>query len=130
MSSSQTTLPTPRAGFTGLIDRLAGPGATPAELTLQFGVAFAAATAAGSWYALTADGRWWMVAIAVLPGLDVGEAIVVAAWLAIVHFTFAFAGGAKPLLPQQGSTLPRLLETGCISPARLRRRPRAARRPG
>ncbi|MFW5729595.1 MAG: hypothetical protein ACOCYG_08015 [Spirochaetota bacterium] len=59
-----------------MVDRLAGPGATPAELTLQFGVAFAAAAAAGSWYALTADGRWWIAAVAVFLGFDLGGGVV------------------------------------------------------
>jgi hypothetical protein len=71
-----TPTPTPRPGFGGLIDRLAGPGATPAELALQFGVAFAAAAGAGVWYALTSGGRWWMIAIAVLLGFDLGGGVV------------------------------------------------------
>lgn len=66
----------PRPGLAGMVDRLAGPGATRAELLLQFGVAFAAAAAAGIWYARTADSRPWMIAIAIVLGFDLAGGVV------------------------------------------------------
>lgn len=47
----------PRGGFGGLVDRLVGPGATKAELLLQFVPAFVAMVAAPA-YALTLRVQW------------------------------------------------------------------------
>lgn len=66
----------PRSGFAGMIDRLAGPGATPAELGLQFGVATAAAVAAGTWFAATEGGSPLLAALAVVIGFDLGGGVV------------------------------------------------------
>lgn len=49
--------PTPRPGPAGVLHRLAGPGATTAELTLQLVLPVAAAAAAVS-YAVVAFGSW------------------------------------------------------------------------
>jgi hypothetical protein len=66
----------PRRGLAGMVDRLAGPGATPVELLLQFTVAFAAAAAAGVWYLRTTDSRPWLAAIAIVLGFDLAGGVV------------------------------------------------------
>jgi len=61
----------------GGIDRLCGPGATKAELLLQFSVAFGAALAAGFYYPLaTPDWSLLQIAIAAVLAFDIAGGIV------------------------------------------------------
>lgn len=76
MNETQTVRHEPRGGLAGFVDRLAGPGATTAELALQFGVAFAAAGAAAVWYAISQGGSPWLVALAAVLGFDLGGGVV------------------------------------------------------
>jgi hypothetical protein len=69
-------LPGLRSGIDGGIDRLCGPGATRAELLLQFSVAFGAALAAGIYYPLaTLDWSLLQIAIAVVLAFDIAGGI-------------------------------------------------------
>ncbi|MGD1911209.1 MAG: hypothetical protein ACFB2X_10230 [Rivularia sp. (in: cyanobacteria)] len=52
-----STNPSPRPGIKGLLDRITGPGATPAELLLQFVPSLVAAVAAPT-YAVTLPIEW------------------------------------------------------------------------
>ncbi|NGP53539.1 hypothetical protein [Thioalkalivibrio sp. XN8] len=54
---TEQQLPNPRKGLPGILDRFAGPGATPAELALQFLLPLVAAGAAVA-YAALAVGAW------------------------------------------------------------------------
>lgn len=56
------TFPSPRSGFRGAIDRFIGPGATRAELWLQFAPAFVAALLAPA-YALLMGHEWSLLLI-------------------------------------------------------------------
>ncbi|MBP0021788.1 MAG: hypothetical protein J7647_30065 [Cyanobacteria bacterium SBLK] len=63
--------PVPRSGWTGVIDRFIGPGATPAELGLQLLPAIAAAIIAPL-YALTLPHAWTTLQLGIIAflGLD------------------------------------------------------------
>ena len=67
----QSNIPAPRAGWLGQLDRLIGPGATPAEVALQFVPSVIAAIAAPL-YALTLpiDSSPWQLALIGLFGFD------------------------------------------------------------
>lgn len=60
MSTIQWELPPRRRGMTGMLDAFVGPGATKAELLLQFGGATVAAVAA-SLYAAAVQPEWGFV---------------------------------------------------------------------
>ncbi|MFW5776743.1 MAG: hypothetical protein ACOCZB_05595 [Spirochaetota bacterium] len=68
--------PEPRSGFAGALDRLTGPGAEPAEVALQFGMALLAAVAAWFWYRSAAAGSAWMAGLAAFVAFDVAGGIV------------------------------------------------------
>lgn len=57
MTGTEDHLPNPREGLPGTLDRFVGPGATPAELALQFLLPTGAAIAAVG-YAASAVGTW------------------------------------------------------------------------
>ncbi|MEO0685235.1 MAG: hypothetical protein AAFY76_09370, partial [Cyanobacteria bacterium J06649_11] len=57
MQTIQDNYSAPRSGWVGMIDRFIGPGATPAELWLQFLPAVIAAIVAPA-YALTLSNSW------------------------------------------------------------------------
>lgn len=57
---SEQELPSPREGMPGLLDRFVGPGATPAELALQFVLPLGAAVAAVA-YASHAIESWTVI---------------------------------------------------------------------
>ena len=65
------TYSSPRSGMKGLLDRIIGPGATPAELLLQFLPAFGGAIAAPI-YALTLPIDWtsWQLGLIAIFGFD------------------------------------------------------------
>ncbi len=69
--------PSPRTGFLGFIDGLIGPGATRAELWVQFLPAAIAAAAAVLWPVMNdLTWPWWKLAVAAFLGLDmVGGAL-------------------------------------------------------
>ncbi len=100
--------PQPRAGLAGALDRFIGPGASPAEIALQFGVAAAAAVGAflyAAWVGVP-SWSWPHHAVAVLLGFDVMGGVVTNAtasarrWYrregrtARHHMTFVLAHGA------------------------------------
>ncbi len=65
------TYSSPRSNMKGLLDRIIGPGATPAELMLQFLPALAGAIAAPI-YALTLPVNWtsWQLGLIAIFGFD------------------------------------------------------------
>ena len=67
----QQTSPTPRSGWPGQLDRLIGPGATPAELMLQLVPSVGAAIAAPL-YASTLAIDWnpWQLGLITILGFD------------------------------------------------------------
>lgn len=69
---SNCTCPSPRPGWKGWLDRLTGPGATSAELLLQFVPSVVAAIAAPM-YALTLAIDWtpWQLGAIALFGFDI-----------------------------------------------------------
>ena len=69
--------PEPRAGWRGEFDRFMGPGATRAELALEFGFA-ALGGVAMLFYALTSFPQWSIIQIgvAVLLAFDIGGGVV------------------------------------------------------
>ncbi len=100
--------PQPRAGLAGALDRFIGPGASPAEIALQFGVAAAAAVGAflyARWVGVP-SWSWLHYAVAVLLAFDVMGGVVTNAtasarrWYhregrtARHHMTFVLAHGA------------------------------------
>lgn len=63
--------PAPRSGWKGLLDRLIGPGATPAELSLQFVPSLGAAIAAPLYAStLLIDWSLWQLGIIAILGFD------------------------------------------------------------
>lgn len=71
----------PRPGAAGWIDRIAGPGATQAELALQFGAAGFAALLAPLYAAAVvgAGSPWWKYALCAVLAFDVVGGIVTSA---------------------------------------------------
>ncbi|MFQ6091172.1 MAG: hypothetical protein ACE5OR_00565 [bacterium] len=72
ISLTNWSYPQPRTGFTGFIDRLVGPGATKAELIIQFSFALCAGLAMLT-YALIAKLPWtgWQIAVASYLAFDI-----------------------------------------------------------
>ncbi|MDJ0799648.1 MAG: hypothetical protein QNJ51_23015 [Calothrix sp. MO_167.B12] len=68
---SNWTYSSPRSGMKGLLDHITGPGATPAEIMLQFLPAFGGAIAAPI-YALNLAVHWtpWQLGLIALFGFD------------------------------------------------------------
>ncbi|MBI4614350.1 MAG: hypothetical protein HY720_12125 [Planctomycetes bacterium] len=68
--------PPPRKGLAGALDRFVGPGATRAEILLQFGVAFAAGVAVLALAPLAGlDWPWWRLAVAALLAFDLAGGV-------------------------------------------------------
>ncbi len=76
-SLDETVIPVPRAGWKGQIDRLIGPGATTAELVLQFAPSVGAAIAAPL-YASTLPMNWtpWQLGAIALLGFDLAGGVL------------------------------------------------------
>jgi len=77
MQTIQDNYSAPRSGWVGMIDRFIGPGATPAELWLQFLPAVIAAIAAPV-YALTLSNSWTglQLGLIALLGFDCAGGII------------------------------------------------------
>ncbi len=70
------SIPQPAKGIRGAVERLTGPGATGAELVLQFSSAAAGALTAGYWFARAGDGAAWQVLLAAVLGFDIAGGVV------------------------------------------------------
>ena len=69
--------PRPRDGWNGALDRFVGPGATRAEIVLQFGFAAGIAVAAFGWFlAVRGEQDGWLVqAVILLIAFDMGGGV-------------------------------------------------------
>lgn len=74
--TADQTPPQPRSGLAGALDKFIGPGASPAEIWLQFGAAGLAAALVAAWSILRTPWPWWQVLVAALLALDMTGGVV------------------------------------------------------
>lgn len=69
--------PRPRDGWNGALDRFVGPGATRAEIVVQFGFAAVVAAAAFGWFLAARGGQdgWLVQAVVLLIAFDMGGGV-------------------------------------------------------